>query len=192
MVVLAAGRSQRMGSPKALLPFGTSTFLGTILENLAGIDFAWRAVVSSAELAPELPVPAIVNPDPKRGQISSLQTALRHGAGDHPWLMVVLVDLPAVRPETYAALVQATGQAGAIWVPSHAGRRGHPVIFSLDCYADLLQAGDAREVVAKHRLRRVEVEVDDPGILRDFDTPEDLKRWKTFTSYSDMFQQPDV
>jgi molybdenum cofactor cytidylyltransferase len=105
--------------------------------------------------------------------------ALQAGAADFPWILVALVDHPAVGAGTYRALVEATAQPASLWAPSWGGRRGHPLIFDRCCYPDLLAAPEEegmRWVVARHRDRRVEVPVDDPEIHRDVDTPEEYER----------------
>lgn len=161
-----------MGRPKALLPYAGSTFLATILERLEEAGIPARVVTS-----PGLPIPgALVNPDPDRGQLSSLRIALEPDAA---WVMMVLVDHPAVTADTYRALKQAAQEGGAaLWAPVYRGRRGHPVVFGGCCLEDLMQGPleeGARWVVQRHRHRRREVEVDDPGILRDVDTPEEYR-----------------
>lgn len=182
-VVLAGGLSERMGRPKALLRLGTDTFLGTILGRLEPLGLPWVGVVTNPRVPFSMAGPRIlVNREPQRGQLSSLRLALQAGAADFPWLLVALVDQPAVSAATYRALVDATARPAALWVPEHGGRRGHPLVFDRCCFADLLAAPDdegMRWVVARHRDRRVEVPVPDPEIHRDIDTPEDYERLLT-------------
>ncbi|MGI5844103.1 MAG: nucleotidyltransferase family protein [Candidatus Xenobium sp.] len=180
-LVLCAGRSLRMGTPKALLPFQGGTFLSVLLDRLRSLDLPFLAVVRGPDLLlPEEVLGAslvLVNPDSERGPIGSIQAGLKAGARGFPWLLTVPVDHPAVAPETFRALVGvAEGGGGNMWVPSHRGRRGHPVVFSQACYEDLLSVppGEgARWVVARHRHLRVEVPVEDPGVLRNIDTLQD-------------------
>lgn len=164
-----------MGRPKAFLPLQGSTFLDLILARLeqAGIE---AGVVTS----PELPMDgAAVNPRPEEGQLSSLRIGLEAFARDRPWLMLVLVDHPTVSVDTYRRLAEAADAGYRLVAPSYQGRRGHPVVFSRECYQDLLEGPleeGARWVVGRHRHLRHELEVDDPGILRDVDLPEDYRR----------------
>ena len=182
-LVLTGGRSSRMGRPKALLPCAGGTFLSVILERLRGLDLPFLGVVRGPDLElGDLPgVRVLFNPDPETGPIGSLQVGLGAGARAFPWLLAVPVDHPAVRSETYLALARAASRGGGhLWVPSHGGRRGHPVVFGRPCYEDLerVPPGEgARWVVARHRDFRVEVPVDDPGILRNIDTPEEYRRF---------------
>ncbi|MCE7873887.1 nucleotidyltransferase family protein [bacterium CPR1] len=177
-LVLAAGRSQRMGRSKAGLELGQSTFLGTILQRLPA-DL-WVAVVVGEKTPLPDGVRGVVNRRPEDGQLSSLRLGLRAGAAELPFTLVALVDLPCVAASTYLRLVDAAeGGQGDLWVPSQGGRRGHPVVFGQVCYEDLLHGPleeGSRWVVGRHRSRRVEVEVDDPEIHRDVDTPEDYRR----------------
>ncbi|MGE0491283.1 MAG: NTP transferase domain-containing protein [Vulcanimicrobiota bacterium] len=172
---MTGGRSSRMGRPKALLPLEGTTFLGLILSRLAqaGIE---AGVVTSVDL----PIDgAAVNLRPDEGQLSSLRVGLEAFAKDRPWLMLVLVDHPTVSVDTYRRLAAAADEGHRLVAPSFQGRRGHPVVFSRACFPDLLEGPleeGARWVVGRHRHLRHELEVDDPGILRDIDLPEDYRR----------------
>lgn len=166
-----------MGRPKALLPYGTGSFLTTILDRIRPLGLPYLAVVTSPELAGELTgFQTIVNPEPEAGQLSSLQLGLRAAGEGCPWVLVALVDHPAVSATTYRALAAAAEAGGAhLWVPRYDGRRGHPLVYGSPCYADIRAAPldqGARWVVARHRSERREVPVEDPEILRDVDTPE--------------------
>lgn len=166
-----------MGRPKALLPFAGSTFLETVLGRLEGAGIP-PLVVTSPELALEsCGRRVVVNPHPELGQLSSLRVGLLAGGTEAPWVLVALVDHPAVAPATYRALRQAAEAGGAhLWAPSYRGRRGHPVVFARECFEDLLEGpidAGARWAVARHRRWRLEVPVEDPGIHTDVDTPQD-------------------
>jgi molybdenum cofactor cytidylyltransferase len=180
-IVLTGGMSSRMGSPKALLTLGDQTFLDVILSRLKACRLDRILVVHHQGLQLEAVdgVQYVVNTTPELGQLSSLQCAL-HECLDCHWVLMALVDCPNVSLETYQALVEAAKEKkGHMWVPSHAGRRGHPVIFGVDCFHDLLTAPlneGARWAVARHREHRVEIPVTDPEIHRDVDTPEDYQK----------------
>ncbi len=180
-IILAAGASRRMGSPKALLPWGEVTFVQHLCRLIDDLHPAVKAVVTRAELASQLVVgwPLWLNPDPERGMLSSLQTALAQVPEDCPWLMVTLVDQPAISPQTFLAMVAQAGASG--WSsPVHQGRRGHPVIIGRDCFSALRSAapdGNPRDVLGQFARRLVEV--DDPGIALDFDTPEEWAAFRT-------------
>jgi len=190
-VVLAAGASRRMGSPKAALLHEGRTFVACVLGALHGAGVHDVVVVTGAAeqaIADALPAGAAVtlarNPDPERGQLSSLKTGLRRLTDVAPRadaVVVALVDHPAVASATVRALLDAAQAlpGAAIVVPAHGGRRGHPVLFARALWAELLATPDesgARAVVRADPARVVEVAVDDRGILVDVDTPDDLRR----------------
>jgi CTP:molybdopterin cytidylyltransferase MocA len=184
--ILAAGASRRMGQPKAGLRFEDKTFFVHVLEGLTTAALDPIVVVVGAQgaaLTGELASSdVIVNPDPARGQLSSLNLALRHLAatrGSVHGVVVALVDHPLVAHATVAALVRAAQTAAQpILVPTYGGRRGHPVVFMRDVWDELLATPDrlgARAVVRRDPGRVCDVPVDDAGILVDIDTPADMQ-----------------
>ena len=189
-MILAGGLSARMGRDKALLPLpGGGTFLSRLTASLRlGGCAEIVAVVGSAEGAvravverERLPVRLVRNPDPSRGQLSSLHEALDDLIALAPRaLLMAPVDLPLVSPATVRAVVEAWERTGALLVrPSWRGRHGHPVLFDARIFRELrgadLSAG-ARAVVRAHAAESCDVETDDTGALEDIDTPEDYFR----------------
>lgn len=183
-VVLAAGGSTRMGRPKPLLPVGDTNYLGRILRTLAAVPVARFVVVGSraeqvAEAARRLD-PAcsvVVNDDWRRGMLSSLQLAIGElqRIGNFTALLLCPVDTPGFRATTAGALLEAAGHGAPIVVPRHGGRHGHPVLFADSVWGELLRAPadqGARAVVESHRHDLLDVDVDDPWVLCDADTPE--------------------
>jgi molybdenum cofactor cytidylyltransferase len=123
-------------------------------------------------------VEIVVNADYQRGQLSSLQTAIRHLASDPhcDGMLVHLVDHPYIEPNLVRAMLQrfADGQK-LIIVPRHRGKRGHPVIFSRALFTELLNAPmeqGAKAVVNAHPEETLELDTEDVGITLDIDTPE--------------------
>jgi CTP:molybdopterin cytidylyltransferase MocA len=183
-VLLSAGESSRMGQPKALLPIEGQTFIERIVTALKGSGLE-RIVVVLGSNADELrrkiehlPVEIVVNADYQRGQLSSLQTAIRHLASDPhcDGMLVHLVDHPYIEPNLVRAMLQrfADGQK-LILVPRHRGKRGHPVIFSRALFTELLNAPmeqGAKAVVNAHPEETLELDTEDVGITLDIDTPE--------------------
>ena len=183
-VVLSAGESSRMGRAKALLPIEGQTFIERIVGALkqGGIE---RIIVVLGFNAEEirrqivgLPVEILVNPHYKRGQLSSLQVALRHLDADKSCVgtMVHLVDHPYIDPKLVSLMLQRFDQSThSIVVPRHQGKRGHPVIFSRELFGELLGAPldqGAKAVVNAHRDATLEIDAEDAGITLDIDTPE--------------------
>lgn len=179
-IVLAAGSSSRMGLPKALLAAGPHgrTFVDTIGETLDAAGVVAVRVVVAPGLEP-LPRNAVVNPDPAAGMLSSLQCGLNAFREELDAVLIWPVDHPLVDRKTILALIGAFGAGDApIVVPTHQGERGHPVLFAARLFPELLTADPlvgARAVVHAHH-DRLELAVDDPGVIADIDTPEDYAR----------------
>jgi molybdenum cofactor cytidylyltransferase len=123
----------------------------------------------------------VENPDADTGQLSSVLAGLR--AADAPavgGILVVPVDMPSISADTVAALLAAFRATGAPIVRAiHRGRHGHPVIFARTIFKELARADPslgAKAVLRAHDAAIVNVDVDDPGVLTDVDTPEDYLR----------------
>jgi molybdenum cofactor cytidylyltransferase len=182
-LILAAGESSRMGRDKALLTYRGRTFLETIAATLreAGIERVAVVLGHHAEeiqRAVELPgVEVVVNATYRLGQTSSLQVGLRAlAAPDLEAVVLCLVDHPAVSARTVRQLVDSFRVSPApIVVPTHQGRRGHPVVISRALFPALLSLAPsegANTVIRRHRAATQFVEVDDSGILLDVDDDE--------------------
>jgi molybdenum cofactor cytidylyltransferase len=187
-VILAAGASKRMGSPKALLSYQGETFLTRLARVLGSVCEPVVVVLghNPDAIRPHVPRGArvVVNPDPDRGQLSSLQTALAALPPDIDGFAFVPVDCPAVAEATVARLAGtfASRDRGSLFViPRKDGRRGHPVLADRRLIVEFLAlppAAEAREIVHAHVAETEYVEVDDDGIFADIDTPEAYRRLK--------------
>jgi len=186
-IVLAAGASRRMGTPKALLTHGGEPFLSGILKAAyaAGIE---RRVAVLGYMADKIlsvidltGVQVVRSTELDAGPIGSVRAGIS-AVGNHPvdGILVWPVDRPRVHVETVRALVERFEQTGGpIVVPRFQGRRGHPVIFAKALFEELRQAPNdqgARAVVRRDQARVVEVEVDDPGVVEDINTPDDYRK----------------
>jgi molybdenum cofactor cytidylyltransferase len=179
-IILAAGESSRMGAPKALLRLGTETFLEHILQNYAAADIRRIVVLGhhSQEIRSKTPLSGVTvleNPDPSRGPLSSLWTALDQLAGSDALIMHP-VDHPLVSIDTIKRMGKAHRRIpGCILMPEFRGRRGHPVLFPARFFPDLRGAPlskGARWVVRASRASNHLVPVVDPGVLVNIDTPK--------------------
>jgi CTP:molybdopterin cytidylyltransferase MocA len=185
-VILSGGASERMGSPKALLPFQGRPFLDHLLEVTKHPSVGVRRVVLGAHAEPiakEVALAAdeiVINPDWAKGQLSSIQAALRSLPAGTEGMLVCLVDHPLVTAALIAELITRFEATHApIVVPVHEGRRGHPVIFSAGVYDELLSAPadkGARAVVWAHAGEVAEVLTDEEGCLLNLNDPETLQR----------------
>jgi len=187
-IVLAAGRSSRMGSPKPLLELGGETFLARAVRVLreGGCDPVVvivppnQAAGPMGQMAREGGAVAVENPEPSAEPIDSIQIGLGEMEDDAAAALVLPVDVPVAGPEAIRAVLAGWRAAPApIARPVHGGKPGHPVLFARAVWDDL-SAPDlpngARDVVHRYHHEILEVEVSDPGILVDIDTPEDLAR----------------
>jgi len=189
-VILAAGRSTRMGRAKPLLPCGPDgeSFVRRLARALCEGGVPHVLVVGRPEdhaLRDEvaaLPVPArfVENPGADAGQLSSVLAGL--DAADVPGtrgLLVTPVDAPLVTAGTVAALLAAFASTGAPIVRAvYRGTHGHPVVFSRDVFDSLRRADPnvgAKAVLRAHEGAIRNVEVDDAGVVADVDTPDDYR-----------------
>ena len=192
-VVLAGGRSARMGSPKALLDFRGQPFVVRILEALEALEVKTRVIVVGPDAPRIRPAVAghdcliVENADVDGGPIASLRAALRALQPVQPRAVLVWpVDLPHVRVTTVERLLETYrrleggGKVPAV-VPTFAERRGHPVLWGAALFEELLTSDaatrqGARAVLHAHAAEIAPVAVDDPAVIDDLNTPEDYER----------------
>ncbi|MDO8432940.1 MAG: nucleotidyltransferase family protein [Candidatus Binatus sp.] len=185
-IILAAGESRRMGYPKPLLKIDGVTFIEKISASM--LEVVPRLVIvlgaHAERIRPAIPrderIAIVENPNYSRGQLSSLKVGLAAIGAQAAAAMVQLGDHPLVRADSFRRLADAYEKSGVpIAIARHAGRRGHPLIFARALFAELLDAPEdegARYVVNRDPARVMYVDLDDPGINLDLDTPADLKR----------------
>lgn len=182
-IILAAGASRRMGSPKALLRLGTETFLDRLIRvygetcESVTVVLGHDADTIRSGLAYAAGASFVVNPDPERGQLSSLQCGLAAVPEGSDAVAFSPVDYAAVQPGTIRAIAGALADSRAVLaVPRCEGRHGHPVLFRAALAAEFLAlplTDTARDVVHAHADRTIHVDSDDTGTILDADTPEE-------------------
>jgi len=185
-IVPAAGRASRMGFPKALLDAGGTTFLARILTTLReGGAHPLLVVVRDtdgevAEEARRHGGEVILNPDPTPGPVASLQAGLRAMPPQVEAVFFAPVDHPLFSARTVRDLIHAFRKHKApVVLPAFEGWRGHPVLFNRELFPELLEEDlpeGARSVVRRYLSTRLQLAVEDPGILADIDTPEDYRK----------------
>lgn len=195
-VILAAGESSRMGRDKALLPWpplpagqslSNETFLSAAIRSLSSATEFVLVVVgkNEAALAPIIyssGASLVVNPDPARGQFSSVQTGLRavldHGRDA---AIITLVDRPPASDKTIEKLRHTFDSAEEnIWavVPEFSGKHGHPYVIGREMIEAFLRAPatwTARDVEHQCQSHIQYVPVDDPFVAVNINTPEEYE-----------------
>lgn len=185
-VVLAAGESRRMGRSKLTLPYRGRTILETVTRTLLDSPVDVVLVVlghhreeTQAALA-HLNVTILVNPHPEQGMLSSVQCALTHLSEEYDAFLVALGDQPQLEAETVNALIHAAAASTkGIFVPVHAGRRGHPILFRASYREEILRLPltvGLNMIARTHPEDVEEVPVNTRSIFEDIDTPEDYRR----------------
>jgi molybdenum cofactor cytidylyltransferase len=187
-VILAAGRSRRMGKPKLLLPWGPTSVLGHLLEQWQSLGAKQIAVVVGAsDLVLERELDRldfanenrIVNEAPERGMFSSIQCAALWQGWDAQlthWA-VVLGDQPHLRPVTLRTLLEfAANRPELVCQPACDGRHRHPVLLPRAVFGELSnsKAANLQDFIAT--CKSAAFESDDPGLNLDIDQPEDYQR----------------
>jgi len=188
-VVLAAGRSQRMGRPKLALPWGATTVIGQVVEvlRLAGLEQiivvtggAHQEVVAALQ---SQPVYIVFNPDYASGEmIRSLQVGLAACDERVEAALVVLGDQPQIEATVVRSVMAAHEQeARPLVAPSYQMRRGHPWLAARPLWGALLALrppATLRDFLEEQAGSVWYVQVDTPTILQDLDTPEDYLHFR--------------
>lgn len=187
VAILSAGESRRMGTPKALLPYRGKTFVEHLIEVTRHPRVGVTRVVLGAHVDEirktlgENAVNVVVNAEWQKGQLSSIQAAIRSlPAGGTGGLILCPVDHPIVSSALVAKLIEAFDASGkAIVLPTFRGKRGHPVIFRATLYDELLAASPevgARQVVWAHAGDIAEIATEEEGVILNLNDPESLRR----------------
>ncbi|MCU1237100.1 MAG: hypothetical protein JWP63_5067 [Candidatus Solibacter sp.] len=179
-LILAAGESRRMGSPKALLRYREATFLDTLIALFeTRCDAVIVVLGAHADLIRERttrPATFVFNADYLDGQTTSMQCGLRAVPPESEGVLFTLVDHPAVGASTVDALLAAPLAAPRplVRVPRYRDQRGHPIWFARDLIPEFLALptdGAARDIVRAHAPHTQFLDLDDPGIRADIDDP---------------------
>ncbi|SRR6266481_4178918 len=188
VVILAAGRSSRMGQPKLLLPWGATSILGHLIGQWALLCAKQIAIVCSpddagvnAELN-RLNFPQssrVINPNPERGMFSSIQCA----SGWQGWepdlthWAIVLGDQPHLRLETLRAIINfSTGHPDKVCQPRKDEHRYHPVVLPRKVFEQLRSSSAANLKEFLTSCETAYCEMNDAGLELDIDRPEDYQK----------------
>lgn len=193
-ILLAAGRSRRMGKFKPLLPFGETTVIESCLNSLrgAGIDEIVVVVGHRADdirnTLKHLGLTFALNPDSDSEMSVSIARGLEQVSQTVKALLIALVDYPAVNSATISAIVDEWKRGSKLVQSEHRGRGGHPVLIDLAYREELLHLDPERGLRSLFEARREQVrrlKVSSPGVARDIDTWEDYVRL-----HQDVFGRP--
>ena len=188
-IVLAAGESRRMGSPKINLPWGGTTVLGQVLQTLlqAGIDeiilVTGAHPVQGLEGYIEQGVKAVHNPDYVSGEmLSSIKAGLQAASAESAAALLVLGDQPQMELKVVQAVLETYRRnQPAILIPSYQMRRGHPGVLSRSLWAEIMALqppATLHDFLNAHAEEIQYLEVETSTVLQDLDTPEDYERYR--------------
>ncbi len=187
-VVLAAGRSQRMGRPKMVLPWGETTVIGRVVEVLLASGVEDIVIVTGGarkEVESALagyPLRIVYNPDYADGEMTrSLQVGLYALGTRVEAALVVLGDQPQIEQTVLEAVIGAYEQGSQLVVPSYQIRRGHPWLVARSLWDSLLELRSPetlRDFLNDYASEIVYLDVDTPSIIQDLDTPDDYHRFR--------------
>jgi molybdenum cofactor cytidylyltransferase len=185
-VVLAGGESRRMGTPKMLLPFRGATMLENVIGNIEKSGIKNILVVLGAEkerIAESVKhrnIETCYNGNYRDGMLSSVICGVGNVPGDADAILVFQGDEPLIKPSSINLVVAGYRSSGkGLVVPVYKKRRGHPLLISsryLGEISNLDQGRGLRAITEIHGDDLLEVNTDDPGILKDFDTFEEYSK----------------
>jgi len=187
-IILSAGESKRMGTPKQLLPWGSTFILQQVIDNAAASHLEQIILVLgclAGEIADQINVSpktrVVINNDYREGMSSSVKCGIKKAPVGAAAFMLLLGDQPFIVPAIInRVLDEYQKNKYGIVIPVYNGKRGHPVIFDAKYKAELLAIADrgAKAVVNNHLYDILEVPLEVPEILTDIDTPQDYRKAK--------------
>jgi molybdenum cofactor cytidylyltransferase len=187
-VILSGGASQRMGSPKALLPYQGRPFLEHLMAVTSHPKIGARRIVLGAHaelIADAVRLAAdevVVNAEWEKGQLSSIQAGIRSLPAGTDGMILCLIDHPLISATLVDELIERFYSGPTIppiALPVYQGKRGHPVIFSSGVYQELMTAPleqGARSVVWAHAGEVAEVVTPEQGCVLNLNDPETMHR----------------
>jgi molybdenum cofactor cytidylyltransferase len=185
-ILLAAGKSERMGRLKQLIEFGGKSFVRHSVDNLVGSGIEQVIVVTGhqqhavREALSSCPVRIVHNPRYQTGMSTSIKAGIDALPSGCDAFLVALADQPLVDSATISKLVaEYTRRRPLVLVPTFSGRKGHPIIISTELTAEILAMDDEiglKQILDRHKSSILPLAVDTDSVLVDFDYPGDLKR----------------
>lgn len=185
-ILLAAGSSSRFGSNKLLhlLPDGTPIAIAAARKLKAATPMALAVVhpdnLALVDMFAAEGLTVVACPSATQGMGASLACGVRASSHAHGWI-VALADMPFIQPATLLEIRCQLEQGAPLAAPVYQGQRGHPVGFGSEFFEALAHlSGDqgARAIVRAHAARATLLACEDPGILADIDTTDDMARYR--------------
>lgn len=188
LILLCAGASQRFGSPKALAKINQETILSHLQKRLidSSID---EIVIVFGEHSEQIKhvvlkhnkIRVVHNKDHKFGQTSSIKEGLKNVSKDSESFFLLPIDCPNIKISTFHLLIERLKNldSDAI-IPAYQGQKGHPPIFNHFVKEQILLLSHSKgaNVVFKELERVQVVDIDDPGIIQTFNTPDEFQHLK--------------
>jgi len=185
-IILAAGESKRMGFPKMLLKFNGKTMIENVIDNVADSDSNGILVVLGAgheyiiDLIKKYDIRYCYNEHYREGMLSSVKCGFKNLPAGTEATLVFQSDQPFIDPVVINMVINTYRSSGkGIIIPVYRGKRGHPLLLD-NKYTDQIYKLDPaeglRSIAYLNSNDVLEVETDEPGILKDFDTYEDYKK----------------
>jgi len=184
-IILAAGESKRMGSPKMLLPFAGITIIEKVVENVLSSNVDKTLLVLGSDAAEirriinSYPVMHCYNEDYKNGMLSSVKCGICNLPQGFRAAMIMLGDQPMIGSYVIDAIIKAYNQSGkGLVVPVCGNKRGHPLLTGNKYRKEIVDLDGPeglKELLKRHPDDLFETEINDPSILRDIDTFEEYR-----------------
>lgn len=185
-ILLAAGESRRMGDFKQLLRLGDKTFVEHCVDNLLASRVDEIVIVTGLrelevrQAIGSRPVRFTHNREYRSGMASSIKRGVEALSEGARACVLSLVDQPQIGADVINRVIETYEAAHTmIVIPTHEGRKGHPILLDLSLKEDILAMDPEtglREVIRAHSNKVSRVEVSDPAVLEDCDSPDDYKR----------------
>jgi molybdenum cofactor cytidylyltransferase len=184
-IILAAGESKRMESPKMLLTFNGRTMIEKVIANVSESKVDKIIVVLGAyreelvKLITKLPVKYCYNDNYKKGMLSSVQCGFRNLPSDYKAVLVFQGDQPLITSDAINVVIDAYLSSGkGIVIPVYRGRRGHPLLIDIKFSNEIEKLNPNKGLRSLAHMFSddvLEVDTNESGILTDFDTYEQYK-----------------
>lgn len=182
-IILAAGKSVRMGQQKMLMPWGNTTVLGKVIETLQATNIENITLVTNSAIAAQITNYKLLKAFNDTGEmLESIQLGLQAQKPSAEATLICLGDQPQVEERSVRKVCDVFREnKSSIVVPSYQMRRGHPWLIARELWGEVLQMRapeSMRDFLNAHKDDIFYVELDTPSILLDLDTPEDYLKYK--------------